>query len=34
MGRGEVTYDAFGLGLALLEGVFILKLGSHYEGGY
>jgi hypothetical protein len=25
----EGTYDAFGFGLALLEGVLVLKLGSH-----
>ena len=25
------TYNAFGLSLALLEGVFVLELGSHVE---
>jgi hypothetical protein len=28
------TYDAFGLSLALLEGVLVLKLGSHVEFSY
>jgi hypothetical protein len=30
--EGERAYDAFGFSLALLEGVFVLELGTHIDG--